>query len=168
MGVVRIAIIVLLIALQATVGIPPYMTGGPYLLRALSYSFFHANWFHLAVNCIAVWTVFSPKRKSCKPCRDLFLSYLVAVLVYPLSFRPVIGFSNVLYCMLGLRVPPFSSAWWKTPVAITFAIVTLVMAFVPQLSATTHIAAFLCGMLLSHLFRSIKELTSDARRYYDR
>ena len=163
MGVLRIAIIVLLVALQAIVGIPDYMTGGPYIQRALTYSFFHASWLHLAVNCLAVWGVYGRGRK---PVRDLILSLLVAVIVYPLSFRPVIGFSNVLYCTLGLRVPPFSHQWWKTANAVTFIVVTLAMAVTPQLAATTHIASFLCGMFLSYILRSIQNITNDARRYY--
>ena len=163
MGLLRIVLIVLLVGLQAVVGIPPYMTDGPYLLRALTYSFFHASWLHLAVNCLAVWGVYG---KGYKPCRDLLLSFLVAVLVYPLSFRPVIGFSNILYCTLGLRVPPFSHPWWKSRNAIIFIVVTLAMAFIPQLSATTHIAAFLLGMLLSYILRSLHNLSKDARRYY--
>lgn len=163
MGALRIIIIILLVALQAIVGIPDYMAGGPYLLRALTYSFFHAGWLHLAVNCIAVWGVYGRGRK---PLGDLLLSLLVAVLVYPLSLRPVIGFSNVLYCTLGLRVPPFSHPWWKSRNALVFVAVTLGMVFIPRLSATTHIAAFLCGMLLSSLRRSTDKLLKDARRYY--
>lgn len=161
----RIIIIVTLVALQLVAGgVPAFMMEGPYMLRASVYSFFHANLFHLAVNCIAVWSVFAPGRRNA--CGNLFLSYLVAVLVYPLSFRPVIGFSNILYCMLGLRVPPFSSSWWKTPNAIAFIIATVVMVVIPQLSATTHIAAFLCGMALSSIHRHYLRLTKDARRYY--
>lgn len=163
MGALRIVIIVLLVVLQAFFGIPDFLTGGPYLQRALAYSFFHAGWLHLAVNCLAVWGVYGRGRK---PLKDLLLSLFVAVLVYPLSFRPVIGFSNVLYCTLGLRVPPFSNAWWKSRNAIIFVAVTLGMAFIPQLSATTHIAAFLCGMFLSYLRRSLQNLFKDARRYY--
>lgn len=166
MGVLRIILIVLMVVLQAVFGIPAYMTDGPYLLRAATYSFFHAGWLHLAVNCLAIWSVFSPRRKGCKPCRDLLLSYLVAVLVYPLSFRPVIGFSNMLYCIMGLRCPPFSHPWWKTANAVTFIVVTLAMAVTPRLAATTHIAAFLCGMFLSYILRSIQNITKDARKYY--
>lgn len=163
MGILRVILIASLVILQAVFGIPGYMADGPYLLRALTYSGFHANWFHLAVNCIAVWSVFSPKRKCG---RDLAVSFLAAVLVYPLSFRPVIGFSNILYCMLGLRFPPFSSPWWKTSNGITFIVATVAMAVIPQLAATTHIAAFLCGMGIASLRRGWKRMTKDARRYY--
>ena len=99
---VRWTIIILLTALQAFFGIPGFMTEGVWWQRALAYSFFHANWWHLAVNAIAVWTIY---KRPCKPCRDLLFPYLIAVVVFPLSLRPVIGFSNVLYAALGLRTP---------------------------------------------------------------
>lgn len=160
----RIVVIVALVALQAFVGIPEYLTDGPYMLRALSYSFFHASWWHLAINAIAIWTIYPPKRRA--NFLQIVISLLIAVAVYPLSFRPVIGFSNILYATLGLRTPSLSSAWWKQPTVIVFIGATLAMVFIPQLSATTHIAAFLCGMACAALRRFYLKLTKDARRYY--
>ena len=161
---VRIVIIAALVALQILFGIPGFMHGGPYLERALLYSFFHANWLHLAVNCIAVWTVYDPKRKP-RPCRDLIFPFLIAVLVYPLSFRPVIGFSNVIYAAIGMRTPPVRSRWWRQPSVLIFLAVTVALVFVPQFSATTHIAAFALGMAYASVHRFYLEATEDARRY---
>lgn len=162
---VRVMIILLLAVLQAMAGIPGYLSGTEhYWLRALTYSFFHAGWWHLAVNCLAVWAAYNPKR-PCKPCRDLFFPYIIAIAVYPLSFRPVIGFSNVLYALLGLRTPALSSPWWRRPEALVFLAVTVALLFVPRFSATTHIAAFLLGMAGAAAKRSYLKLTRDARRY---
>ena len=160
----RIAIIFLLVGLYYVYGIPSYLDGTecPYLVRAASYSFFHASWWHLAINCLAVWTIY---RRPCKPCKDLVIPFLIAMAVYPLSFRPVIGFSNVLYATLGLRTPPLSSPWWKRTEVYVFIAVTLAMAFIPRFSATTHIAAFLLGMACASIHRGYLKLTSDARRY---
>lgn len=155
----RVTIIALLVALQLAFGIPDFMTGGPYLCRALLYSFFHANWWHLAVNAIAAWSIFSRDSKL------LLVAFLIAVLVYPLSWRPVIGFSNVLYAMLGLRTPPLSSTWWKQPAVITFLAITVAMVFIPRFSATTHIAAFALGIGVAYARRWWDSLTEDARRY---
>lgn len=161
--VVRILIVAVLVLAQAVFGIPDYFFGdGHYWLRALSYSFFHANWFHLAVNGLAVWTIY---RRPCKPVRDLLVPFLIAVLVYPLSFRPVIGFSNVLYACLGLRTPSLKSKWWRQSSVIVFLAVTVALVFVPQFSATTHIAAFVLGMGGASLRRGWLKLTEDARRY---
>lgn len=162
---VRIVIIVLLLSMQVFFGVPEFFYGsGPYWLRATTYSFFHANFLHLVINCLAAWTIFQPRYKT--SWQQLVTSFLIAVLVYPLSVRPVIGFSNVLYAMLGLRTPPLKSPWWKQPTVIVFLIVTLAMVFIPRFSATTHIAAFLLGMAGAAAKRGWLKLTSDARRYY--
>ena len=158
---VRAGVIVLLAALQIAFGVPDFMSGGPYQCRALLYSFFHANWWHLAANAVAAWGVFAPGRDN----RMLPVAFLIAVAVYPLSFRPVIGFSNVLYAMIGLRTPPLSSPWWTQPAVIVFLAVTAAMVFVPRFSATTHVAAFALGMGAAGARRWWHSLTEDARRY---
>jgi len=160
---VRIAIILVLVLLQAVFGIPDFMQGGPYLERAVLYSFFHASWWHLAVNSLATWTIFNPRRRT--PPAQLATAFLIAVLVYPLSLRPVIGFSNVLYAYLGLRTPALSDRWWRRPEVITFLAVTVALVLVPRFSATTHIAAFALGMGVAALKRKYNDLTSDFRRY---
>ena len=163
----RIAFILALCVLQAVFGAPDWLMpgGAPYAVRALSYHFFHGSWWHLAVNAIAIWTIYDPKRNPCKPCTDLLFSFLIATAVYPLSWRPVIGFSNVLYAQLGMRTPPLSSPWWKHPSVITFLVVTVAMVFIPRFSATTHVAAFLLGMGVASLRRYLKSVTRDYRRY---
>ena len=160
---VRIAIILVLVLLQAAFGIPDFMQGGPYWERAVLYSFFHASWWHLAVNSLAAWTIFSPRRRT-SPAR-LATAFLIAVLVYPLSFRPVIGFSNVLYAYLGLRTPALSDRWWRRTEVVTFLAVTVALVLIPRFSATTHFAAFALGMCGAAIKRKYKDLTSDFRRY---
>lgn len=161
----RVTAILLLALLQVLFGAPEWLLpgGAPYWVRALSYSFFHASWWHLAVNALAIWSIY---RHPCKPCRDLLFPFLIAVLVYPLSLRPVIGVSNVLYACLGMRTPPLSSPWWKQTPVIVFLAVTVLLVFIPRFSATTHIAAFLLGMAGASLDRFIKDISSDARRYF--
>lgn len=162
---VRIGIIALLILMQALFGAPQYLLEPDgYWLRALSYSFFHGNWWHLAVNALAVWTIYDPKR--CKPCRDLLFPFLFAVLVYPLSFRPVIGFSNILYAALGMRTPPLDSPWWRQTPVLVFLAVTVALVFIPRFSATTHIAAFALGIAGAYAARWWNKISRDARRYY--
>lgn len=160
---VRIVIIAALVILQWVFGVPEFLSGGgPYWPRALSYSFFHGNWWHLAVNCLAVWTIY---KRPCKPCGDLLFPFMIAVLVYPLSFRPVIGFSNILYAELGIHTPPVKSRWWRQPSVIIFISVTLAMAALPRFAAATHIAAFLLGMAAASIKRLTHDLAKDAGRY---
>lgn len=164
MDATRIVLIVLLVILQAVFGAPEFLLGAKdYWLRALSYSFFHANWWHLAVNSLAIWSIFVPSRKCS---RLLPVAFFIAVLVYPLSLRPVIGFSNILYAVLGLRTPSLKSKWWRQPSVIVFLVVTVALVFVPRFSATTHIAAFVLGMAGASLKRGWLKLTGDARRYF--
>ena len=163
----RVIIILVLVAVQAIFGAPAWLLpdGAPYWVRAVSYSFFHGSWWHLAVNSLAIWSIYRPDR-PCKPCRDFLFPFIIAVLVYPLSFRPVIGFSNILYACLGLRTPPLSSPWWKQSSVIVFLVVTVALVFIPRFSATTHIAAFLLGMAGASLNRFYQSITNDAKRYF--
>jgi membrane associated rhomboid family serine protease len=159
----RNIIIAALVALYAVFGIPDYFYGdGCWWLRAATYSFFHASWWHLAVNALAIWTIY---RFPPRAWRDLIVPYLIAVAVYPLALRPVLGFSNVLYAVLGLRTPPLKNAWWRQPQVLTFLAVTVALVFVPQFSATTHIAAFVVGMIDAAVQRKWRHLTRDCRRY---
>lgn len=161
----RIIVIAALVVLQLVFGAPAFLLkDGDYLLRAATYSFFHASWWHLAVNCLAIWGLLKPSRKQ--KWQVWALAYLIAFLVYPLSFRPAIGFSNILYAVIGLQTPPLSNRWWRTPTVIVFLAVTVALVFIPKFSATTHIAAFLLGCCFAAFHRAYLKLTQDARRYY--
>lgn len=160
----RHIIIAVLVSLYVFFRVPEFFYGsGHFAARALTYSFFHASWLHLAVNCIAVWNIFAPSRKRFKPLQFVTVC-LIAVLVYPLALRPVLGFSNILFAVLGLRAPALSSAWWKRREVIIFIAVNILTLFIPRISAVTHIAAFASGMLLAALRRSIQPYLDDVRR----
>lgn len=164
MGALRITLIAVLTAVYFAFGIPDWLRDGDYLTRAVSYSFFHASVWHLAINCLAIWSIFR-KGNLCKACTDLVISYIIAVIVFPFSIRPVIGFSNILYAMIGLHTPPLTSKWWRTPQVIVFLIVTVALLFIPRFSATTHIAAFILGIAFAYFRRFNQSLVKDARRY---
>lgn len=164
-GWVIISVLVLLQALQGT---PSYLLGdGSLLLRASTYSLFHGNWLHLAVNCIALWSIFvrSRKRYPCKPCRDLLIPYIIAMAVYPLAGRPIAGFSNVIYAVIGIRTPSLRSPWWRSAPVVIFLSVTLLMGLMPQFSTRTHLAAFALGVLCAAARRTHKKILRDAGRY---
>lgn len=150
----RWVIICFLTLVYIVSGCPAEMAGNdlPYILRACQYHFYHANIFHLAVNCLAAYSIFNNKWES-RNWKDILIAYTIATLVYPLTFRPVIGFSNILYATIGMRTPPLSSHWWKTPQTITFLVVTFLMLLIPQFSATTHIFAMAAGIIIAHLRR---------------
>lgn len=161
---VRLTLIIILVSMHCICGIPDILTDGCWWEKALCYSLFHANWWHLAVNALAIWSIYNPLRPI-KPCRDLVIPFIIAVAVWPLALRPVIGISNMLYAVIGLRTPSLRHKWWRQPAAITFLLVTVAMLFIPRFSAVTHIAAFALGVMLAALHRSYLNLTKDARRY---
>lgn len=160
-------IIAALVASYAVFGAPDFLAAreAPYILRAGLYPFFHASWLHLAVNCIAVWTIFVKPRKCSAAISELLFALSASFVVYPISALPVIGFSNALYAILGLRTPPLGSPWWRRWEVLLFLGVTISLLFFPQFSGVTHIAAFLLGMAGAYLKRFFLKVTSDARRF---
>ena len=152
-----------LCALWLIYGCPASFSSLPYWERALTYSFLHASVWHLAANCLALWAIFSPRRKGLL--REVAWAYAIAVLVYGLAMRPVVGISNMLYAICGLRTPPLSSPWWKKKEVIIFLLVTVAMLLIPRFSAVTHIASFVAGMLIASTRRGLQSLTRDAQRF---
>lgn len=158
-------LIAILVAIQAVYGAPSYLLSREDIpLCALTYSLFHASWWHLAVNSLAIWSVMT-RTGRCIP--RLVVAFMIAVVVYPVSLlaRPVIGFSNILFAMTGLAAPSVGSAWWRTPNAAVFAILMLLTLFIPQISAITHIASFGIGMASAACARWWKDIARDAERY---
>lgn len=159
----RYFIISTLLCMQVFCGVPEFFYGsGHFALRAVTYSFFHASLLHLVINCLGVWTIFAPSRRG--KLLHLVVGSLIAVLVYPLALRPVLGFSNILFAVLGMRTPSLGSSWWKRKEVLIFIAVNIATLFIPRISAVTHIAAFACGMLVAALRRSIEPYLSDVRR----
>lgn len=136
--------------------------GAPFLVRALTYQFFHANILHLIVNCIAIWQVFKPVRKD--NLRNLVISFIIGVAVYGLSPRPVLGISNIIFAMIGLHTPALSHPWWRQTNVRIFFVITVLMAFIPSISAITHIASFIIGAGIASLFRSVRSVQDDIKR----
>ena len=156
----RVTIVLILAAVFIALGCPDALLpgGAPYIMRAMIYPLFHANVWHLLVNVVSMWGILS-RRSSFK---ELAIAYVISILVYPLSFRPVVGISNVMYAMLGMRSPCLSSAWWRTAPVAAFLAVTIVMVFIPQFSATTHVASFVLGIFVAYARRWKNSVLKDA------
>lgn len=156
----REALITLLIALWLLAGCPDYLSdpGVGCWIKASTYHFFHANIFHLAANCVSIWYLFKVKkgRSDRRMLVELLLAFCIASLTYFISMRPVVGISNILFAVIGLRTPPLGHPWWRSPGTLIFFSITLLMLFLPQLAALTHIASWVLGAVLAALLRKIR------------
>lgn len=144
---------------------PEYLYGKSFL-TSVTYHFFHANIFHLAANCLSVWYLFKKTitRNAKTMIAEILIAYIIATFSYMVAFRPIIGVSNMLFAIIGMRTPAWSSSWWRAKETKLFFGITLFMLLFPQVSAITHITAFIIGVIVSMTKRKIKSLENDYRR----
>lgn len=158
---IRITIIGVLVTMQLLFGCPAFLHHD-YGYIALVHHFFHANIFHLAVNCLSVWTLFHKDiRYSMTP---LVLAYIIGTASWFCTSADVVGFSNIIFALIGLRTPSLSHSWWKQSTVILFLAITALMALLPQVSAVTHIVSFALGCIVAGAYRVVNNLSRDFRR----
>lgn len=130
------------------------------LAKMFTYHFFHGNVFHLLANCFALYFLI-PRVKNW----HIVIAFVIASLaVYVVSFN-AIGFSNIVYAIIGLRSPSFKSYWWRHPGTLIFLGVTFLMLFLPNVSGLTHVVSFAAGVLISVILRKLKEIHNVGARY---
>ena len=132
----------------------------PYLVRAMTYSFFHANILHLVVNSLSLWVVWSGKDRR-RDFRNFLTAFVIAVLVFPLG-RPCVGISNMLFAACGLRL---GARWLRTANGVFFLVLMVAMCFLPQFAGTQHLAAFFVGILFKAVDGCFDSLRRDVSRY---
>lgn len=103
----------------------------------------HANLFHLLANVHVLWLLrFSP--------RELLAAYLLSI---PATFvvwsGQAMGFSSVLYALMGIRLPRvrMSKAGWAVFIAANVA-----TAFMPGIAFGVHCAAFALGYVCQAIY----------------
>lgn len=160
MGKVRYYIIAALAGFFCT-GIPDILYSGEYP-SMLVYPFFHANIFHLLLNCLAVWTVFDPKTKP--EWWYLPVGYIISAAAYCLTDYVLVGFSCVLFAIAGIRTPSFRSPWWRTWNCWVYIGTMLLMFLLPMFAASAHLIAFVMGVGVSACVRFKRRLDYDTRR----
>lgn len=157
----KITIIGILVTMQLLFGCPVFLHYDHGYI-SLVHHFFHANIFHLAVNCLSLWTLF---RKDWKySITTLVFAYLIGTASWFFTSADVVGFSNIIFALIGLRTPSLRHAWWKQPTVILFLAITALMAFLPQVSAVTHIVSFVLGCIVAGALRIINNLSRDFSR----
>lgn len=164
----RYALITALVLVFLILGRPDYLSSpdADLWLRALTYHVFHANIFHLAANILSIWFVFmvTPVRSDKTNISQLVAAYVIATLTFFIATRPVVGVSNILFAVLGLRTPAFNHPWWRSQNTLVFFAITLGMLALPQFAAVTHIVSFICGTILAVVRRCFNSLEDDYRR----
>lgn len=162
---IRIVTIGILLTMQLLFGCPTFLHFDSGYI-SLVHHFFHANIFHLAVNCLSVWSLFRKNyRYSMTP---LLWAFLIASASWFCTSDDVVGFSNIIFALIGLRSPALSHSWWKQPSVILFLAITALMVLLPQVSAVTHIVSFVLGCIVAGVIRIVNSICSDFRRatYY--
>ncbi|MCQ2219795.1 MAG: rhomboid family intramembrane serine protease [Prevotella sp.] len=160
----RTTIIIVLTLMWIVFRTPAFLAdpSAPWILKAATYHFFHANIFHLAVNSLAIWSLFNPKHLI--GVRNFFTAYIIATLMYCTAVRPVIGVSNILFATFGLRTPAFGNPWWKKKEVLVFFALNILMLLIPSISAISHITSLTLGILVAECRRKLNLLGDDYRR----
>ena len=162
---IRITIIGILLTMQLLFGCPTFLRyDGGYI--SLVHHFFHANIFHLAVNCLSVWSLF--RKGYTYRIAPFVWAFLIGSASWFCTSDDVVGFSNILFALIGLRTPSLKSKYWRDPSVIAFFAITILMALLPQVSAITHIVSFTLGCLVAGASRIINSISRDFSRatYY--
>ena len=126
---------------------------------AFAHHFFHVNVFHLAVNCFSLWTLRNRIRLP-----HVVAASLLAPASWFFSSADVVGASNFIFALIGLRTPSFRSVWWRQTSVLIFLVTTVLMAALPQVSALTHIISFAFGCAGAAVSRVFSRIADDIRR----
>ena len=137
-----------------------WIVGQDIYVRMALHHFFHGNLFHLLANLFSLYFVLPYLKRW-----QMGAGYVIASLSVLATATPVIGFSNLIYAFIGLRSPSFKSKWWRHSGTMVFLVVTLLMVFIPNISAVTHIVCFSAGVVVSAIVRQLKQIRDDSKRY---
>lgn len=109
--------------------------------------FFHANVFHLLVNLYVFWLLrFSTF--------ELIVSYLLSVPATCSSVNECVGFSSVIYVIIGIR---FLFMKMDRSGRALFIITNLATAFIPGIAFGVHLSSFVLGYLFARIKRLFDE-----------
>lgn len=153
---VRKVVIGTLVMVYLLAGCPDWLHNDAWPM-AFMHHFFHANIFHLAVNCYSLWCLYRARHGVGK----MLIAYLCATASWFFSSADPIGASNFIFAFIGLCSPPLSHMWWRKRQTITFLSLNIIMLLLPQVSAITHIVSFALGCICACIGRRIKSLSRD-------
>ena len=157
----KIVLIGILVTMMLLFGCPTFLHYDDAYI-SLVHHFYHANIFHLAVNCLSLWALF---RKGVRySVMHLTIAYIIGTLSWFCTSADAVGFSNIIFAIVGMRTPSLKSDWWRRSNTIYFLLINLVMLILPQVSAITHIVSFSLGCFVAGAIRIFNRLNRDYRR----
>lgn len=157
---IRVIAIGVLVTAMLVWGCPAWLHKEAWYI-AFAHHFFHANVFHLAVNCFSLWAVF--RSGMIYKGWSILIPFICATASWFCSPLDPVGASNFLFATIGCRTPHLGSKWWRQSTTIVFFLGMLVMAFVPGVSFITHLVSFVLGCLFAILFRHIAKISKDVK-----
>ena len=136
----RIAITILLVV--SFFFLPKYAYTSSLGIEHFLYPISHANIVHLLVNILCLWMVRCPVNILVTYTVAVIASYLPAVSLYGLQEIPTMGFSGILFAMVGItwgRVQRFKDMFIKNKWYL------IIPFFIPNINAFVHIYCLLLG-----------------------
>lgn len=154
----RVHIILLLLAVFIISGPgAQWLRSAPRLAGSLLHHFFHANFFHLAANCLAVWTMFGFRWR--RGWKELLAGYIIGSAAFFASPMLAIGMSDILFAVLGIR--SVRNGWWKSSYFIVLWATLILTALIPSVSGLTHCLSCAGGMAVGWLSVKYEKLSVD-------
>ena len=158
----KLTVSVILLCMMFVEPVSVFSDGTSWIMKAFLHNFMHANVFHLAVNLLAFNLMYRSEGKD--SILLFFLALAIGTFSYVASVRNAIGLSDTLFAAIGLRTPGFCHEWWRRKTTVFFLLLTLGCLLIPGISATTHIAAFVSGVVVSRVVDFINVMRNDVRR----
>lgn len=122
------------------------------------YMFAHGNVFHLAGNALVLWLLLK-NRTIPTQARLLMGGYAVAVVCSYIAYstHPTVGFSAVLFAMLGMLVKK------RKAIVVNIFIIAMPMLLPFKIAWLLHLCCFGVGLGVGFGLRFIKKLDYDYR-----
>lgn len=118
------------------------------LVPRLSYSFLHANVWHLLANLLVLWSIRRPM--------NVAAAYVIAVAASYLPMhadRPTVGLSGLLFAMFGIMWGHVGDARGFLRAGMP---VILAMMLIPGVNGLLHLYCYLVGFIVFKAWHGIK------------
>lgn len=110
----------------------------------------HLNVFHLILNSVTLYSLYTSQLNNFKPYIIIPSCYLIAVIAFYVSDDVAIGASGAILALFGFIV---SKNINKHNLAITAIVIAL--SFLPGIATTVHLVAILLSMLVGLIVNAI-------------